>query len=52
MPRPLGGVVYSKSIQRGTALRRDVEKTVPARALKLVFEDRVFVSGNRTIIFD
>jgi formyltetrahydrofolate deformylase len=31
---------------------RDVEKTVLARALKLVFEDRVFISGNRTIIFD
>lgn len=31
---------------------RDVEKLVLARALKLVFEDRVFVSGNRTIIFD
>jgi formyltetrahydrofolate deformylase len=31
---------------------RDVEKVVLARALKLVFEDRVFVSGNRTVIFD
>lgn len=31
---------------------RDVEKAVLARALKLVFEERVFVSGNRTIIFD
>jgi formyltetrahydrofolate deformylase len=31
---------------------RDVEKTVLARALKLVFEDRVFVSGNRTVIFE
>ncbi|MEN9938077.1 MAG: hypothetical protein RLZZ387_4656 [Chloroflexota bacterium] len=31
---------------------RDVEKIVLARALKLVFEERVFISGNRTIIFD
>ena len=31
---------------------RDVEKTVLARALKLVFEERVFLSGNRTIIFE
>lgn len=31
---------------------RDVEKVVLARALKLVFEERVFVSGNRTVIFD
>lgn len=30
----------------------DVEQMVLARALKLVFEDRVFLSGNRTIIFD
>ncbi len=31
---------------------RDVEQIVLARALKLVFEDRVFLCGNRTIIFD
>jgi formyltetrahydrofolate deformylase len=34
--------------QRG----RDVEQIVLARALELVFENRVFLSGNRTIIFD
>jgi formyltetrahydrofolate deformylase len=31
---------------------RDVEKIVLAKALKLVFEDRVFLSGKRTIVFD
>jgi formyltetrahydrofolate deformylase len=31
---------------------RDVEQLVLSRALKLVFEERVFLSGNRTIIFD
>lgn len=31
---------------------RDVEKIVLAKALRLVLEDRVFVSGNRTVIFD
>lgn len=31
---------------------RDVEKVVLARALKLVFEDRVFISGNKTIVFE
>ena len=31
---------------------RDVEKVVLARALKLAFEDRIFVSNNKTIIFD
>jgi formyltetrahydrofolate deformylase len=30
---------------------RDVEKIVLAQALKLVFADKVFVSGNKTIIF-
>ncbi len=31
---------------------RDVEQMVLARALRLVFEDRVFIHGNRTVIFD
>ncbi len=31
---------------------RDVEQLVLARALKLVFEERVFLCGRRTIIFD
>ncbi len=31
---------------------RDVEQVVLARALRLVFEGRVFVAGNRTVIFD
>jgi formyltetrahydrofolate deformylase len=31
---------------------RDIEQLVLARALKLVFEDRIFQCGNRTVIFD
>jgi len=31
---------------------RDVEKIVLAKALRLVFENRVFLSGNRTVVFD
>jgi len=31
---------------------RDVEKLVLAKALKLLFEERIFLSGNRTIVFD
>jgi len=31
---------------------RDVEQMVLSRALRLVLEDRVFLCGNRTIIFD
>jgi len=30
---------------------KEIERTVLAKALKLVFEDRVFVSGNKTVIF-
>ena len=32
-------------------LGRDVEKVVLARALKLALEDRIFVNGNKTVIF-
>ena len=31
---------------------RDVEQIVLARALRLVFEERVFLSRNRTVIFE
>jgi len=31
---------------------QEIETSVLARALKLVFEDRVFVFGNKTVIFD
>ena len=31
---------------------RDVEKIVLAKALKLVLEDRVFLNGRRTLVFD
>jgi formyltetrahydrofolate deformylase len=31
---------------------QDVEKIVLAKALKLVFEDRVFIHGNKTVIFE
>jgi formyltetrahydrofolate deformylase len=31
---------------------RDVEKITLARSLKLVFDEQVFVHGNKTVIFD
>jgi formyltetrahydrofolate deformylase len=31
---------------------RDVEKIVLAKAVKLVLEERVFLHGNRTVIFE
>lgn len=31
---------------------KEIEKAVLARAMQLLFEDRVFVSGNKTIVFE
>ena len=45
-------VDHSKSIKGMIEAGRNVEKIVLADALRLVFEERVFVHGNRTIIFD
>lgn len=43
---------HTLSPQDMAQMGRDVEKLALAKALKLVFDDRVFVSGNKTIIFD
>ncbi|NKB66554.1 MAG: formyltetrahydrofolate deformylase [Candidatus Latescibacteria bacterium] len=45
-------VDHTHSAAAMTQAGRDVEKVVLARALQLVFEERVMVSGNRTIVFD
>lgn len=45
-------VNHTKTAVEMAAAGRDVEKIVLAKALKFVFEDRVFISGNRTIIFE
>jgi formyltetrahydrofolate deformylase len=45
-------VDHSHSPEDMAQAGRDVEKAVLARALKLAFEDRIFVHGNRTVIFD
>lgn len=45
-------VAHTHSAVEMAQAGRDVEKTVLARALRLVTEDRVFVYHNRTIIFD
>ena len=44
-------VNHQMNVRDMTQAGRDVEKIVLARALKLIFEDRVFVYGNKTIIF-
>ena len=45
-------VDHSHSASEMAQAGRDVEKIVLAKSLKLVFDERVFVNGNKTIIFD
>ena len=45
-------VNHSYSAADLSSAGKEIERTVLAKALKLVFEDRVFVSGNKTVIFD
>ena len=45
-------VDHTHTPQDLTRAGRDVEQAVLARALKLVLEDRVFLCGNRAVIFD
>jgi len=45
-------VAHTHSAKEMALAGKDVEKIVLARSLKLVLDDRVFVYGNRTIIFD
>lgn len=44
-------VDHSKNAAEMARAGRDVEKIVLARALQLVFEDKVFVKDNKTVIF-
>lgn len=45
-------VDHSHSPQELARAGRDVERLALAKALRLVLEDRVFINGNRTVIFD
>ncbi|MBP6384983.1 MAG: formyltetrahydrofolate deformylase [Pseudarcicella sp.] len=45
-------VNHTKNAIEMASVGRDVEKIVFAKALKLVLEDRVFIQGNKTIIFE
>jgi formyltetrahydrofolate deformylase len=45
-------VTHRHTAQDLTRAGRDVEQVALARALQLIFEDRVFLCGNRTVIFD
>lgn len=45
-------VDHSKNVAAMTRAGHNIETNVLAEALRLVLEDRVFVHGNRTVIFD
>ncbi len=45
-------VSHAHSVTDMAGNGRDVEKQVLGRALRLVFDDRVFAHGNQTVIFD
>ena len=45
-------VDHSHDAQEMAQAGKDVEQIVLSKALKLLLEDRIFLSGNRTIIFD
>lgn len=44
-------ITHKQSAEDLAKAGRDVEKIVLAKAMELVFDDRVFVSGNKTVIF-
>src|SRR6202012_3175015 len=44
-------VTHAQSTEDLVALGRDIERTVLARAVRLQSEDRVVLSGNRTVVF-
>lgn len=43
---------HTQSAHEMAQAGRDVEKIVLARSLKMVFDEQVFVHGNKTVIFD
>lgn len=45
-------VSHSKTAKDLAKMGKDVERIVLANALKLVFEDKVYIDGNKTIIFE
>lgn len=45
-------VNHSQNAKDLAKMGKDVEKKVLSEALRLVFEDKVFIDGNKTVIFD
>ena len=45
-------VDHTRSPEELARAGREVERSALSKALRLVFEDRVFLHGNRTVLFD
>ncbi|MEN2435268.1 formyltetrahydrofolate deformylase [Weeksellaceae bacterium A-14] len=45
-------VNHSQNARELAKMGRDVERKVLAEALRLVFDDKVFIYGNKTVVFD
>jgi formyltetrahydrofolate deformylase len=45
-------VSHSSSPEELIAIGRDIERRVLAKAVKLFAEDRIFIVGNRTVVFN
>lgn len=45
-------VSHASTPEELIAIGRDIERRVLARAVKLYAEDRIFIVGNRTVIFN
>jgi len=44
-------VTHAQDAEAPVAIGRDVERVVPARAVRLHAEDRVVLTGTRTVVF-
>jgi formyltetrahydrofolate deformylase len=45
-------VTHSSTPDQLIALGRDIERRVLAKAVRLFAEDRIFIVGNRTVVFN
>jgi formyltetrahydrofolate deformylase len=45
-------VIHASSPEQLIAIGRDIERRVLAKAVRLFAEDKIFIVGNRTIVFN
>ncbi len=52
MPVCNAHVTHASSPEQLIAIGRDIERRVLAKAVRLFAEDRIFIVGNRTVVFN